>query len=104
MSPWQREITFEHNTHISGSAYVSFTKPHRDAFVVHTCQQMPTATYRQWNDIALKCRLNSNALLHIWEELPNAMSFIRFTGEMSNCKRKIVGGNVVTLCIYVLLD
>ena|ERR1700761_7827948 len=104
MSPLEDNVWFAHNTQISGSGYVAFTRPHSDAFNIHACQQMPTAKYRQWNDIAIECHLDIHTPFRMWEDLPDPSSFIRFTGELTNCKRKIVGGNVLTSCLSVLLN
>ena len=65
---------------------------------------MPTAKYRQWNDIALHCRLNNATVFRMWEDLPDLSLFIHFSGELTDCKRKIVGGNVLTTCLSALLD
>ena len=75
-----------------------------DMFMIQACQQMLTTNRWEWIDITIDCHLDTERVFRMWEDLPKPSSFIHFSGELTKCKQQIVGGNMRTTCISILLN
>ena len=96
---WNSESHDEHSTQISGSGWVTSTKPLCLCLIFHILQHVHGGL--PIDDIGIAYYVNAIGDFLALEDFPSPSSFVRFSGELATCEMKILSNKLQTACISI---
>ena len=99
---YNNENENEHCTRICGAGTISSTHPRLLSVCFHIAQSLTSDGPS--SDIVIRCYLNSILHFITIEDLQATNMFVRFSGELINCRRQIFTNNTFTTTVSIDLD